>query len=170
MVNERRWLISIFALYFVLAAGYSLLMPMWEAPDEGAHYHLAWYLAYRGQYAPPEMNYEAGQSRGFYYAGSLVLRALNTIDSDLTWYRFPKEFKYNIRVPEPRFDWSDETYFFLWGAYMLRWLNILFGGLALWLNWKAFRQISPGQPALCLAGLAFAALTPQYLHIMAARQ
>src|SRR5690349_14836528 len=95
MVHERRWLISIFALYFVLGAGYSLVMPMWEAPDEGAHYHLAWYLAYKGQYAPPEMNYEAGQSRGFYYAGSLVLRALNTIDSDLTWYRFPKEFKYN---------------------------------------------------------------------------
>jgi hypothetical protein len=28
MVNERRWLILIFSLYFILALGYSLLMPI----------------------------------------------------------------------------------------------------------------------------------------------
>jgi hypothetical protein len=52
------------------------------------------------------------------------------------------------------------------GVYVLRWINILFGGIALWLNWKTFNQIAPAQPALRLAALSIAALTPQYLHIM----
>src|SRR5688500_2458501 len=49
---------------------------------------------------------------------------------------------------------------------MLRWVNILFGALALLLNWKAFQLIAPGSPWLRIAALALMALTPQYLHIM----
>jgi len=166
MVSERRWLVLIFVLYFLLAIGYSLLMPLWEAPDEGAHYHLAWYLHYKNIYATPEKNYEVGQPRLFYYLGSWVLRAVDKINPELTTYYFPKEYKYNIRVPERRFDWTDKNYRFLLGVYVLRWLNILFGGLALWLNWKTFKLIAPEKTTLCLAALALAALTPQYLHIM----
>src|SRR5215470_7692464 len=109
MVSERRWLILIFALYFLLAVGYSLLMPLWEAPDEGAHYHLAWYLHYKKAYASEEKNYEAAQPRGFYYLGSWVLTALDKINPNLTTYYFPKEYKYNIRVPKRRFDWMDSN-------------------------------------------------------------
>ena len=50
--------------------------------------------------------------------------------------------------------------------YALRWINILFGGIAVWLNWKTFKLIAPEKATLCLAALALAALTPQYLHIM----
>jgi hypothetical protein len=166
MVNERRWLIAIFALYFFLAIGYSLLMPPWEAPDEPAHYHLAWHLTYYNKYPSQEANYEAHQPRIYYYFASVILRALNRIDSDLTWYSRPKEYVYNIRKPEPRFEWNDKTYRFLWGMYILRWINIVFGGSALWLNWKTFKLIAPEKITLCLSALALAALTPQYLHIM----
>lgn len=166
MVNERRWLIWIFALYFLLAIGYSLLMPPWEAPDEPAHYHLAWHLTHYNRYPSQEANYEAHQPRTYYYFASLILRTLNQIDSDLTWYTRPKEYVYNIRKPEPRFEWNDKTYRFLWGMYILRWINILFGSVALWLNWKTFKLIAPEKITLCLSALALAALTPQYLHIM----
>jgi dolichyl-phosphate-mannose-protein mannosyltransferase len=166
MVNERRWLILIFALYILLAIGYSLLMPLWEAPDEGAHYHLAWYLHYAKTYATPEKNYEAQQPRAFYYLGSWILRAIDKINPALTIYYFPREYKYNIRIPERRFDWADENYRFLLGVYALRWLNIIFGGVALWLNWKTFKLMAPEKVTLCLAALALAALIPQYLHIM----
>jgi hypothetical protein len=166
MVNERRGLISVFVLYFLLAIGYSLLVPPWEAPDEPAHYHLAWHLTHYNRYPSQEANYEAHQPRLYYYFASLIFRTLNQIDSDLTWYTRPKEFVYNIRKPEPRFEWSDENYRFLWGLYILRWINILFGGLALWLNWKTFKLIAPEKTSLWLAALALAALTPQYLHIM----
>ena len=168
MVNERRWLVLIFGLYFLLAVGYSLLMPIWEAPDEYAHYHLAWHFIYTGEYATQELNHEAHQPRPYYYFGAGIIRALNQIDPQLSRYFRPKEFVFNIRVRERRFDWNDENYRFLWGMYILRWINIIFGGIALWLNWKTFKQITPEKVTLCLTALAFAALTPQYLHIMAA--
>src|SRR3990172_3877048 len=135
MVNERRWLALIFALYFLLAFGYSLLMPIWESPDEPAHYHLAWHLTRYDEFASPEINYETHQPRLFYYLGSWILRALDRVGPELTMYDLPKEYKANIRTPERRFEWTDENYHFLLGVYVLRWVNIIFGGLALWLNW-----------------------------------
>jgi len=165
-VSERRWLWIIFVLYFLLAVGYSLLMPIWEAPDEPAHYHLAWRLARKGEYATDELNYEASQPRAFYYFGSLVIRALDKVDTKFSDYFFPREYKYNIRVAERRFDWNDSNYRFLLGVYALRWVNLLFGALALWLNWKTFKLITPDKPTLQLSALALAGLTPQYLHIM----
>lgn len=166
MVNERRWLTLIFALYFFLAIGYSLLMPLWEAPDEPAHYHLAWHLATYHEYPTPEVNYEAHQPRAFYVLGSWVVRLLDVVDPELTRFQRPKEYVYNIRKPERRFDWNDRNYRFIWGAYLLRWINIFFGAIALWLNWKTFKWISPDQPTPGLSALGLAALTPQYLHIM----
>jgi hypothetical protein len=165
-VKPRRWLILIFALYFLLAVGYSLLMPLWEAPDEPAHYQLAWHLAHYGEYASQEVIYEANQPRAFYVLGSWIISALDKVDPKLTRYIRPKEYIFNIRKPERRFEWTDQNYRFIWGAYILRWVNIAFGGIALWLNWKTFRLIAPNHPALCLAASALAALTPQYLHIM----
>jgi len=166
MVNERRWLWAIFVLYFILGVGYSLLMPIWEASDEPAHYHLAWRVARKGEYATQDLNYEANQPRAFYYLGSFVIRALDKIDTRYSDYYLPVEFKFNLRVRERRFDWNDGNYRFLLGVYGLRWVNLLFGALALWLNWKTFKMIAPDKPTLGLSALALAALTPQYLHIM----
>ena len=122
MVNGQRWLILIFALYFLLAVGYSLLMPIWEAPDEPAHYHLAWHLATYGEYPSDEISYETHQPRAFYILSSWVIHALNEVDPELTRYQRPTEYPFTIRKPERRFDWTDENYRFLWGVYLLRWL------------------------------------------------
>jgi hypothetical protein len=166
MVHQRRWLLLIFSLYIVLALGYSLLMPIWEAPDEPGHYHVAWRAAAKGEYPSEKQNYEARQPRLFYFLSSWVLRGLKEINPRWISYYVPKEYAHIIRVPERRFEWTDKNYRFLLGVYALRWMNILFGGIALWLNWRTFQRIVPEQPNLQLAALAVAALTPQYLHIM----
>lgn len=165
-VSERRWLALIFVLYFLLGIGYSLLMPIWEAPDEPAHYHLAWHLARKGEYATIEQNYEAVQPRTFYILGSYVIHTLDRFNPEFSSYVLPKEYKSNIRVAERRFDWNDGNNRFLPGVYALRWINLLFGALALWISWKAFCLIAPDQRTLRIAALLLAALTPQYLHIM----
>jgi hypothetical protein len=165
-LSERRWLALIFTLYTVLALGYSLLMPVWEAPDEPAHYHIAWFLARAGRYPTPKQNYEADQPRAFYYLGSWVIRSLNKVDPGYSAYFLPHENKINIRIPVHRFDWDAANYRFLLGVHVLRWINILFGAAALWLCWRAFRLLAPDQATLRLAALTLAALTPQFLHIM----
>ena len=165
-IAERRWLVLVFSLYFLLAVGYSLLMPIWEAPDEPAHYHMAWHLARRGHFPTLKHNYEMNQPKAFYYLGAWVIRGLDKVDPHLSNYYLPHEYKENIDVPIRRFDWTADNYRFLLGVYMLRWINILFGACALWLNWKAYKLIAPEKSSLCIAALALAALTPQYLHIM----
>jgi hypothetical protein len=166
MVNERRWLASIFTLYFILALGYSLLMPVWEAPDEPAHYHLAWHLAQTDKYPTLKHNYESNQPRAYYYLASWLIRGLDKVNPLYSIYDLPDEYKSNIRIPERRFDWNSDNYRFLLGVHVLRWINILIGALALWLNWKAVKLIAPDKPAMRLAAQACAALTPQFLHIM----
>jgi hypothetical protein len=166
MVNEPRWRALIFALYFLLAVGYSLLMPIWEAPDEPAHYHLAWHLARKDRYATYDRNYEAYQPRAYYYVASLVIRALDELNPKLSDYFLPPHQARNLRKPVAMFHWTPANYRFLLAVYVLRWINNLFGAIALWLNWKAFRLLAPEKPRLRLAALALAALTPQYLHIM----
>ncbi len=165
-INERRWLALIFSLYILLAAGYSLLMPIWEAPDEPAHYHIVWHLARRDRLPTLEHNYEMNQPKVFYYLGSWVVRGLDKIDTRFSSYFLPHEYKQNIRTPVRRFDWNSDNYRFLLGVYALRWLNILFGACALLLNWKTFQLIAPEKYTLRIAAFALAALIPQYLHIM----
>ena len=168
MVNERRWIAVIFSLYFLLAIGYSLLMPIWEGPDEPAHYLIALTLARQNIYPTPEQNYEAHQPRGYYRVAALAIKTLDKIDKRYSDYFRPYPFFRYVRKPVRIFDWTDENYRFMVGPHVLRWLNILLGGGALWLNWSAFRLLVPAEPSKRVAALALAALTPQYLHIMSA--
>jgi hypothetical protein len=167
MVNERRWLALVFSLYFVLAAGYSLLMPIWEAPDEAAHYHLALSVARRGGFPTVVRNYEAHQPRAYYYIAAQGIKLMDEIDPRYSDYYLPETNKRILRVPEPRYDWNAQNYRLLLGVYLLRWMGILFGGISLWLNWKTFAYIENENANLRIAALSLAALTPQYLHIMA---
>jgi hypothetical protein len=165
-INEHRWFIFIILLYLLLAAGYSLLMPIWEAPDEPAHYNLSLFLARLGHFPPLQQNYEADQPKTFYYLGAWVIRGLDILNPRLSDYFIPTEYTANMNIAVRRFDWNRENYRFLLGVYLLRWINIIFGALALWLTWKALCIITSGEPALRTATLALAAFTPQFLHIM----
>lgn len=165
MVNERRWLIAIFSLYIFLAFGYSVLMPIWEAPDEPAHYDLAWHVARNDGFPAYEHNYEAYQPPAYYHVASLVIRALDKFNPQFSDYYLPPHQPRNLRKPLAMFSWTEENYRLLLGVYILRWINILIGALALFVSWKTFCLLAPEKPGLRLAGLALAALTPQFLHI-----
>ncbi len=115
-LTERRWLALIFSLYFLLAVGYSLLMPIWEAPDEPAHYHIVWHLARRDRFPTLEHNYEMNQPKAFYYLGSWVIRGLDKIDTHFSDYFLPHEYKQNIRIPNRRFAWTSEQLSFSAGG------------------------------------------------------
>jgi len=160
--RAEAWLLGVFVL---LGLGYSVLVPMWEAPDETNHYLVALHLARRGTLPPAGYNAETHQPPAWYWLAGAVLWPLDRIDPDLTSNHRPAG-PYAFRRP-PRFAWNEANYRFLWGPQILRWLGVATGALAL--HWIAVgvRQLTPGSETLGLAAAALAGLTPQFVHISA---
>jgi hypothetical protein len=167
MRAERGWLALIFGLYFLLAAGYAVLLPQWEGPDEPAHYLLALNLARVGIFSSIENNYEAGQPQPYYRLASLPLKILYLRERASVEYYRPEPNYSNATWPLPIFPWADENFRAIPGLYALRALNILIGAGALLVNHAALRRLSGERRMLAAGALAFAALIPQYLHTAA---
>jgi hypothetical protein len=167
--RARLGLLALILLYLFLGAGYALLMPPWEAPDEAAHYQYARTIARTGRLPKLEENYEATQPPLYYWlaAGPLwLLDRLNPawVDADPP----PANFD-NITRPVPVFDWTHEWYNVqhVVAPLALRLLGVAGGALALWLIYRAAERMVPGQKALALATAAVTGLNPQFLHIAA---
>ncbi len=172
-MSERRWLWLILLLYTLLALGYSLLMPAWEAPDETAHYLYVVSLAREGRPPTYDETYEAIQPPTYYWLVSPLFRVLDQVDRSLIQpYRPPL----SSRDAPTRYDWQPENYRFLWGAHLLRWLNIPLGGLTILLTYYGAGRFTaavdrfarPRQTPIPLATAALVGLLPQFLHNTAA--
>jgi hypothetical protein len=154
----------ILLLFLVLAFGYSILVPMWEAPDETAHYLYVLILAREERLPFDSETYEALQPPGYYWPAAQLFRLLEQIDPELIRPGRPPLSE--IGRPT-RYDWTAENYRPLWGARILRWLNIITGVLTLTFIYKGSKRVFPNSN-LPLAATALAGLTPQFLHNTAA--
>lgn len=158
----------ILGLYLFLGLGYSLQVPVWEGPDEPAHYFYALHIVWQGKPPPIEKDYEAYQPSPYYWFASVPLRLLNRIDPGLVEYYLPTERHFeNVGKPAPVYAWNERNFRVIWGVLVLRWVNIFLGFLALGLIYLALDRFYTASKALMLASLAFAALLPQFIHIMA---
>jgi hypothetical protein len=163
-IRTSRRLKVVLLLYLVLAFGYSVLVPMWEAPDETAHYLYVHILAVDGRLPFDTETYEALQPPGYYWPAAQLFRLLERIDPQLIRPSRPPISE----VGQPtRYDWTADNYRPLWGARILRWLNIIPGALTLLFIFKGSRRLLPDS-AIPLAATALAGLTPQFLHSTAA--
>ena len=161
-MSERRWLCLILFFYTALGFGYSVLMPIWDAPDEPEHYQLALYAARTGATAPRGYAREATQPPLYYWLASVPLRMLDAVDPTLVdFYQPPRDSEWRART----FGWNAENYRLLVGAHVLRCLSLLFGGSALVLVYSAARRLAPGSAGVALATVSLVGLTPQFLHI-----
>ncbi len=163
-LRARRWAGVLIALFLFFGLGYSLLIPMWEGPDEHAHYLLALNLARIDVFSSIEVNYEANQPQPYYRFASRLLKPLYESDPALVEYYHPRAYFRNVRTPVRIYDWTDENYRFLLGPQLLRWINLLAGGAALFINYRAMRRLLPRSEEVAVAAVLLAGLTPQYLH------
>ena len=137
-MTERRWLALILGIYLLLAFGYSLLMPIWEAPDERAHYGYALQLAREG--VPPtfERNYEAFQPPSYYWLVQWPLRILDGIEPG--WVNPFKPDLLPAGEGGPRYDWDASNYRTLPGPLLLRWINILLGAASVYFIYRGAQK------------------------------
>jgi hypothetical protein len=160
---ENHWLRAIFACYLLSGLAYSLAIPIWEAPDEQAHYRVVKVIVREGSFPSRRRNHEAYQPPLYYWAASLPLRVLDKVQPDWVSFFHPG----GQRGQWARFTWDGDNYRFLLGVYLLRWGNLALGLATLWVLYRAFKLLLPGQLQVIQASLTCIALLPQYVYICA---
>jgi hypothetical protein len=157
-----RVLAVILACYVVLGVLYAWQTPLWQTPDEPAHFNYIQYVAeenhlpvleagdYPHEYLeeikaarfPPSMSiaplrYESHQPPLYYALASVLYRATAGLAFDLR-------------------------------LLVLRWLSVLLGAAALWVTYRMVRESFPKPAWVSLAATAFAATVPMHLAMTAA--
>ena len=93
VIRRQRWLLAILALYVMLATLYSVVNPLFEAPDEVWHYeYVRWLADGKGLAAPEDMPAapyaQEGSQPPLYYLLAAALTASIPTDNAATVIRF----------------------------------------------------------------------------------
>ena len=153
---HRALLATIIVAYIVIGVLYAALTPLWQVPDEPAHYNYVRALAEDGAF--PVL--EPGD-----YDQKLLGR--------LTAERFPPELsiepvEYEDHQPPLYYAIAALVYRIFGGAVLpLRLLSVLFGAGLLVVAFGAVRTVFPGQPELGLMAAGLIAFIPQHVAMTA---
>ena len=170
MINGKRGLGLIVALYFLLALSHSYITPLWSPPDEVRHFSYCEYIARNYSLPYLDATMEGGHITQsvhpplYYLIGSFFCRDISRpIQETVFIDDGPSGSTISHPYSESRFPYSGKAL----GAHLLRLFSILCGALTVWLVFKIVWLIFPG--ALLCAALAslFVATLPQFLHVSA---
>ena len=157
----------VLAIYLTLAVGYSIAVPLGEAPDEADHYA---YIVYLGQNRSLPVGPEVTQGKHppLYHATAAALTAWTGLD--FTFLRSnPDALPLGPGKP-PNFFVHTTLESFPWrgGALALhiaRLLSVALGAVILWAAWRLGLEVFPARPAVGLIAAAFLAGLPGFLFI-----
>lgn len=175
--DRTHWLaIAILLAHLALSVLYSVIVPLWEAHDEWAHYKFVEYVARHRALPPPnqrlteEYQYdEATQPPLYYLLTALPVLAVNT-DDGLTPVVNPYatrgtgEGGVNFAIHDPRverFPWRGTVL----AAHLARLMSALMGTVGGLATYLLARFLWPKQPFLALGSTALYAFAPQFLFI-----
>jgi 4-amino-4-deoxy-L-arabinose transferase-like glycosyltransferase len=168
---ERIALTSLLVAFAVLSMWYGIVTPLFEGPDEAAHYSYVKYLADgnglpRLDQSPRQVLWEGLQQPPLYYAlGALLTVWIDTSDQPkLLWanpHRGAETGGQNLYYHTDReaFPYRGATL----ANHLLRWLNSLFGLVTVAATYAAARELWPQRPALALGAGAIVAFNPQFI-------
>jgi 4-amino-4-deoxy-L-arabinose transferase-like glycosyltransferase len=136
-LNKWRYLplLIILGLYLAVAVSYSFSVPVWEAPDEPAHFAYIHHIRTKG--GPPVQSFEQGKNEVetghhpplYYYLGAIVTLPLDI--SDFSAIKTNPYFSFsNIDGGVNRFDHEGESQLYpntLTAVHLVRLLSVLFG-------------------------------------------
>ena len=166
------------ALFVLLGAAYSVVVPLFEAPDEVWHFAFVQYLARHG--ALPVVSTEedaiwlreSGQPPLYYWPASLIAAALDTPE-------LPSFVRFNVahpavtagslsRAPNVFIHTPHEAFPYrgaVLAAHLVRLYSVLWGGGTIVAMYLYAREVLPGRPILALASAAVAAFNPSLVFI-----
>ena len=145
----------VLVVYLVLGGLYAIKTPIWQVPDEPAHYN---YIRYIAQ--------------------NLALPELKQGDFPYDWLSLLKQYKFeNLSIDRVKYESHQPPLYYLLGAaiysvanllklqmpLILRFFSLAIGAVALWFGFRIVRSIFPDEPLLALGTAAFAATLPMHL-------
>jgi hypothetical protein len=152
-------LVLIVVAYLCAAAAFALATPLWQAPDEPAHYNYVRYLI--EQRALPVL-----------HQGDYDFAYLERIKAA----RFPPD----LSIDPIRYEFHQPPLYYLAAAVVsapfppasrplvLRLFSVALGACLLWVAYRTVSAIAPEQPAWALGAAAFIATVPMHVALTAA--
>lgn len=174
-LQGRYGLALILAAYLLLSITYSLVVPLFEAPDEPGHFQYVRYVATRhalpveDRPGYPDYIQTAGHAPLYYVLGALLTGWIQTPDYPAGWPRNPY-FAYGpdslganvFQHPlSERFPFQNTAL----AAHLLRLLSIAMGAGTVMATWFLARSLFPKEAWLPFGAAAFVAFLPQFIFI-----
>ncbi|MCD6302295.1 MAG: hypothetical protein J7M15_02080 [Anaerolineae bacterium] len=156
---ERRILVALLVLYLILAVQFALGTPLWQVPDEPAHYNYVRHIA--KTWSLPEL--KEGDYSHYYFD---TAKRYRFVGMDMTRFRYESHqppLYYLLMAPV----YAAASKLGLNPAYAIRVASVLLGLVALLLGYHAVRHVFPDDPRIALGATAFAAVLPMHLTMIA---
>ncbi len=160
--SSRRLLFLALAIYLLLGVAYALNTPIWQAPDEPAHFNNVVAIATTGRL--PQLQ-----------AGDYDQAYLEKLKAE----KFPP----SLSVTSVRYEGHQPPLYYLLMApavaalsaspiaiqvRVLRLINVLLGALVIFFIWLSVRRLLPKHPDIAVLAAAFVAWLPMHIAMSAA--
>ncbi|MEM7117328.1 MAG: hypothetical protein AAF614_33150 [Chloroflexota bacterium] len=175
---DKRWVGLIIGIYFMLAVGYGVVNPIFEAPDEHHHYFAARHIVMTGELPQAEASHlarqEAAQPPLYYLLGAAFLAPLNLANESLPLWvnpyaQFTNETTTDninlfVHTDAEAWPWQGDVL----GVHVLRFYTTLLGLGTLLLVLASGRVVWPERPLIPLLATGLVAFLPQFLFLHSA--
>jgi 4-amino-4-deoxy-L-arabinose transferase-like glycosyltransferase len=180
-MTERRLFLGIIVTYLLIATGFSIITPPFEASDELWHYPMVKYLADNGLQLPPQdptnpgpWRQEGSQPPLYYLVAAILTSWIDTSDldavrrinphADIGIMRPDGNINMMVRSPQqpavlPAFQGI------LLALWISRMLSIVLGLGTILVTYLLGKELFPDQPIYALGAMAFTAFIPMFLFI-----
>ncbi len=168
-----RALLALLAIRFALGVLYSVVVPLWEAPDEWGHYAVMHYIAQEKRLPTPGQSlgveFDESQQPPLYYAlGALAISPVDARDwtpPDVNPYARTGTgvggLNFAIHAPEEAFPYRG----WVLSAHLARLVSVILATLTVWLTYRIAARVSDGCRWLALTAAAIVASWPQLLFV-----
>ncbi len=162
---KNRFLIIIIAVYFVFAIGYSVIIPLGEAPDEVSHFAYVQFLAMQHQ-LPGKAGAASGQAHQapLYYVVSALLISWIP-DQAFNYIANPDWELDNLATPNLLLHPRAEAFPYQKGTlawHIVRFFSVCLGALTLLCSYWLARTIFPNHEVIARLTIAFMAFLPSF--------
>ncbi len=180
LIREHPYIVAILILFILLATLYSVVTPVYEAPDEIGHFTYIKYIAdHRALpvFRPDtreEWPVQGHQLPLYYIIGAVAISPLDTSDAHQLWHFNPHAIVGTFKGTGNR-NWVAHTreeafpyHGTVLAIHLIRFLSILMGAATVFLTYLIALEIFPQRKGLATGAALLVAFNPQFLFVSGA--